>query len=596
MNATDFYNSKIAKINVQIKKLQSKKTLFGVLRFGSIILIIAVLYFLWSFNKYITIALVLTTIIVFVKLIHADLANKASIKHLQHLLKINTNELLALEDNFSIFDNGEKFKPHTHDYANDMDILGSNSLFQFLNRTTSAFGAEKLANWLLYPANKNTILQRQDAVKELEKKKDFCQNLQAIGKETSIQKNTLLQLEKWLLQPNLFSQFKHWKWLRFLIPTIVITISILYFLDYINDNLFYPTLIVSAIIAFQINKIVAPLHNQLSALVNDLQILSQSIHSIEKENFDSTLLNNLKQNLNTNNKNASLQILALKKILDRLDLRYNIVLALPLNILLQWNLQQILDLEKWKQQNNTDIEKWFTTLAEYEALHSFATITFNNEDWCFPLLAEKYFEINATNLGHPLIAKNNRVNNLIDIKNAAAVMLITGSNMAGKSTYLRSVGVNAILCMAGAPVCASSFTMSAIQILSSMRVADNLAENTSTFYAELKKLKKIIEKINNGEEVFILLDEILRGTNSLDRHTGTDALIRQLIKQKTAAILATHDVELAKIENEFPNNIFNHHFDAQISGEELYFDYKLKNGVCTNMNASLLMKKIGLSI
>ena len=263
---------------------------------------------------------------------------------------------------------------------------------------------------------------------------------------------------------------------------------------------------------------------------------------------------------------------------------------------MHWNLQQVLDLEKWKAQNNTDIKKWFEVLAEYEALQSFATISFNNESWCFPKLADKYFEINATNLGHPLIEKDKSVTNIIDIKNAASVMLITGSNMAGKSTYLRSVGVNAILCMAGAPVCASSFTMSPIQILSSMRVADNLAENTSTFYAELKKLKTIIEKINNGEEVFVLLDEILRGTNSLDRHTGTDALIRQLIKQKTAAILATHDVELATIETEYPANIFNHHFDAQINGEELYFDYKLKNGVCTNMNASLLMKKIGLSL
>ena len=596
MNATEFYAKRIEEINIDLKKLQSKKSIFGVLRFGSIVGILGIFYFLWNVHKNFTIALAVFIIIVFIKLIHADLANKATIKHLQHLLKINTTELLALSGNFSVFENGEKYKPHTHEYANDMDLFGTASLFQFLNRTTSAFGAEKLANWLLYPSNKNTILQRQNAVKELVNKKYFCQNLQAIGKETSIQKSTLLNLEKWMQQPTILAQFNHWKWLRYLLPATMISICILYVMDIVGDNLFYPALFLSAVIAFQINKIVAPLHNQLSALVNDLQILAQSILCIEKEKFDADLLKNLQGNLKANNKNVSTKIVALKSILDKLDLRFNIVLTIPLNLILHWNLQQVLDLEKWKAQNNTDIKKWFEVLAEYEALQSFATINFNNEAWCFPKLADKYFEINATNLGHPLIEKDKGVTNIIDIKNAASVMLITGSNMAGKSTYLRSVGVNAILCMAGAPVCASSFTMSPIQILSSMRVADNLAENTSTFYAELKKLKTIIEKINNGEEVFVLLDEILRGTNSLDRHTGTDALIRQLIKQKTAAILATHDVELATIEKEYPTNIFNHHFDAQINGEELYFDYKLKNGVCTNMNASLLMKKIGLSI
>ncbi len=596
MTASEFYTNRVEKLNIEIKNLQSKKSLFGILRFGSILGIIATLYFLWNFNKNITIALVICIVIVFIKLIHADLANKAAIKHLQHLLKINNNELLALSGNIKAFDGGEIFTPHTHEYANDMDVFGRASLFQFLNRTTSDFGAEKLADWLLHPANKNTILQRQTAIQELLIKKDFCQNLQAIGKETSIKKSTLLNLQKWMQQPTILAQFKHWKWLRFLLPAIMLTICILYAVDIVQDKLLYPALFLSAVIAFQINKIVAPLHNQLSALVNDLQILSQSIQSIEKENFSSGLLKDLQQNLKVNNENTSSKILGLKKILDRLDLRYNIVLTVPLNLILHWNLQQVLDLEKWKAKNNTNIAKWFNVLAEYEALQSLATISFNNDDWCFPTLADNYFEIKASNLGHPLINKKNSVTNLIDIKNASSVMLITGSNMAGKSTYLRSVGVNAILCMAGAPACASSFTMSPVQILSSLRVADNLAENTSTFYAELKKLKTIIEKINNGEQVFILLDEILRGTNSLDRHTGTDALIRQLIKQKTAAILATHDVELAKIETEYPRNIFNHHFDAQINGEELYFDYKLKNGVCTNMNASLLMKKIGLTL
>jgi DNA mismatch repair ATPase MutS len=174
--------------------------------------------------------------------------------------------------------------------------------------------------------------------------------------------------------------------------------------------------------------------------------------------------------------------------------------------------------------------------------------------------------------------------------------LITGSNMAGKSTFLRSVGVNMILAYAGASVCAKKMTVSIAKLMSTMRVADNLAENTSTFYAELKRLKSIIESVINQEKVVIMLDEILRGTNSIDRHTGSSALIKQLIKHNAVALIATHDIELAKLENEFPGNVRNYHFDVQVKGEELFFDYKLKKGICTSLNASLLMKKIGIEL
>jgi len=168
--------------------------------------------------------------------------------------------------------------------------------------------------------------------------------------------------------------------------------------------------------------------------------------------------------------------------------------------------------------------------------------------------------------------------------------------MAGKSTFLRSIGINIVLAMMGAPVCARSMTLYPTKVMSSMRIADNLEESTSTFYAELKKLKTIIEAVNRNEKIFILLDEILRGTNSLDRYTGSKALIRQLIHHKAVGMIATHDLELAKLSEEFPANIHNYHFDVQVSGDELYFDYKLKEGVCESMNASILMKKIGIEL
>ncbi len=596
MEAKAFYLNRLAILTDEQKKLQKRKSIFGILRLGSILAIFSAFYILWSINKFYALAAAILLVIIFIQLIYKDIANKASIKHLQFLININNNELAALEGKYYQFDDGAQFVPHDHFYANDMDIFGRSSLYQLLNRTTSEMGAEKLANWLLFPTSTQHIIERQMAVKELATKNEWTQNLQALGKESSIKKNTLQKIKHWLQEPNLFIQFKHWQWLRFLLPVIICTITLLYAFDIIAENTWYLCLLIFAAIAFQINKVAATLHNELSSMVDDLTTLAESIKAIEIATFASPLLQKLQADLQKQQIAASLKIKRLKKILDRLDLRYNIVIAIPLNIMLQWTLQQVLDLEKWKKENDDNVQSWFEILAEFEALNSFATLHFNNPAYCFPILKDTHFSIAATELGHPLIHQSKRVNNFINIETAGEIMLVTGSNMAGKSTYLRSIGINSILTMAGAPVCAKSFEISPIQLISSMRIADNLEESTSTFYAELKKLKTVIEKINAGEKVFVLLDEILRGTNSLDRHTGSEALIKQLIKQKAAAILATHDVELAAMEKEYPNNILNYHFDAQVNGEELYFDYKLKDGVCTNMNASLLMKKIGLEI
>ncbi len=277
-------------------------------------------------------------------------------------------------------------------------------------------------------------------------------------------------------------------------------------------------------------------------------------------------------------------------------MRYNLVMAAPLNLLLQWNLQQALNLEEWKAKNPSSIQNWLEALGEMDALCSLAILRFNHPQWAIPQFTETHFQLSAKNMGHPLIPHDKRVTNEMVIEGNDQIMLITGSNMAGKSTYLRSAGVNIVLAMAGAPVCATTFSLSPVHLLSSMRITDNLEENTSTFYAELKKLKFILENVNNREPVFILLDEILRGTNSFDRHTGSVALIKQFIKKTTPAVIATHDVALAGLEKEFPGNIKNYHFDVQVSGEELHFDYLLKPGICSSLNASLLMKKIGIEI
>ncbi len=591
-----FYKERIALLTAKQQKLLQLKSLLGWLRFAAVIAIAAAIYFLWPAGLGITVIVTLLLLVVFVRLIYMDLKNKVAINHTQHLTKINEDEIKALAHNYYHFDDGVKFMPAVHPYANDLDIFGRASLFQYCNRTTSDMGGNALANWFLHPATTTIILQRQAAVKELTATPQWQQELQAYGKEEKITTATQERLQNWLQSEPHFINNTVWKILQFAIPAIVLTVIALNIADIISNEVRNMFLAASAVIAFIMAKKIAPLHQQVSKVADELSVLANSIKLIEQTNFNTPLLQTLQAKFVIENTTASLQLKQLKKIVERLDLRLNPVVFIPLAIIFQWDIQQAMALEKWKQRNRQNINEWFDAIGDFEALNSFATLSFNYPEWCTPVFKEKHFSIEGSNIGHPLINAAKRVNNNIDIKNNEELMLITGSNMAGKSTYLRSIGINTVLAMAGANVCATFFTLSPVQIISSMRIADNLEESTSTFYAELKKLKAIIDKVNAGEKIFILLDEILRGTNSLDRHTGSVALVKQLIKHKAACIIATHDVELAKLKENYPANILNYHFDVQVANEELFFDYKLKEGICTSLNASILMKKIGIEL
>ncbi len=593
----EFYHKQLASHQANLKKMQQRKSVFGWLRLGSVLTIIAVFYLLFQLGWMYYVPVTIVLCIIFVRLIHADLDNRDKIIFTKRLIAIQEDELKSQDFNYKHFYNGQLEQPINHFYADDMDVVGNASIFQYTNRTNSEQGEKKLANWLLYPTSLQTIKQRQEAAKEGTEKVAWIQDWMAMGKQERVNLTMQNNLETWIGLPNSFIGFKGWKWLRYLLPAIIISISILTFFDVLSMSFFYLSLFIFAVIAFQINKVVAPIHNTLSSMSAPISVLAVQIKHFEEEHFQSPLWKKLQSSLkNDKDQTAYTSIKKLSKILGRLDLRYNLVLSFPLNIFLLWSLQQVLDLEKWKEENKTKIKNWFEVLSEVEALNCLSMLSFNHPEWTEPSFAEDYFSFQATELGHPLIPITKRVNNDVAVNTKEEIHLVTGSNMGGKSTFLRSIGINIILAMAGGKVCATSFTMHPVQLMSSMRIADNLEESTSTFYAELKKLKTIIEQVNAGEEVFILLDEILRGTNSFDRHAGSAALIKQLITKKKAAILATHDVELAAMEKDYPSNIVNSHFDVQVSGEELFFDYKLKKGICTSMNASILMRKIGLGV
>jgi hypothetical protein len=597
-----FYNNRIISLEEQRKGLIRKRSILAWLRFAAIVALITAIYLLLPVGINYTIIGASLLLALFIRLVFIDLENKNAIRNNAHLIKINQLEIETLAHQYYNFEEGSQYKQAEHPYSNDLDIFGRASLFQYCNRTTSDMGGNTLAQWLLQPATTDIVLQRQESVKELATKTEWRQQLEAYGKEEKISTVTQERLRDWLESEPHFINSLFWKILQYAIPTIIIAVIILNSQDMISNPVRNMFLLGSALIALVMAKKIAPLHQQVSKMANELSVLANSIKLVEQANFNAGLLQTLQSKFTVEHTRASMQLKLLKKIVERLDLRMNPVVFIPLAVILQWDIQQAMALEKWKQRNKQNINEWFEAIGQFEALHSFAGLSFNHPQWCFPIFVDEHFYMQGTGIGHPLINEAKRVNNDISMNNRSAglgeeeLMLITGSNMAGKSTYLRSIGVNTVLAMAGAPVCATSFSLSPVQIISSMRIADNLEESTSTFYAELKKLKAIIDRVNAGEKIFILLDEILRGTNSLDRHTGSVALVKQLINHKAACIIATHDVELAKLKDLYPDNILNYHFDVQVANDELYFDYKLKEGICTSLNASILMKKIGIEL
>lgn len=595
-NPLEAYRHQLAALDIKLALLQKRKSVFGWLRFVTLIAAFIALWKLWPLGLIVALPVfsILTGLFLFI--LSKDLNNNLTIENSVRLRKINETEIEILNHHFTHLPDGSNYKPETHEYANDLDIFGRASLYQYINRTNSEQGNKMFADWLLHQALPGMILQRQETVKELTPETGWRQQLQSCGIATKITIATQQRIEKWLEQPVSFSGKLLWNILKYLLPAISFSFLTLHLINILDASIFYPLMLLMLAVSFAISKLIIPDYLQLNRIAPELESLSGSISLIEKKEFKTDLIKQLQAKYKTGLVTSSESIKKLKKVLDLLDIRLNPLVFIPLNTFLFWDLQQIFTLEKWKIANKHNIRDWFGTLAEIECLSSIANLAFNHPENSFPRISNKEGVFIADSMGHPLIAKEKMVCNSFSTEGVNQMNLITGSNMAGKSTFLRSIGINIVLAMMGSTVFARSLALSPMKVLSSMRVSDNLEESTSTFYAELKKLKEVINSVYNNEKVFLLLDEILRGTNSADRHAGSKALIKQLIHHKAVGLIATHDLELAKLADEFPDKIHNYHFDVQVANDELYFDYKLKRGICQSMNASLLMKKIGIEL
>lgn len=515
---------------------------------------------------------------------------EASIRHYRA-------ELASLTNDYSAFDGGKEWIDALHPFSLDLDVFGEHSLFQCLNRTCTPFGKDTLSRWLRQPLdNKVEIESRQQAIQELGRYNDFRETFRITGCLYKDDKTTMEDLKKWIEAPSVFLQKKSNQWICWAVPGINILLFTLGMFGVISMSWFGLVFCTFTIASSNLIRKITRIQESYNKTLKMLSTYAHLIELADKQSMKSTLLVSLKQGFESNGKKAPEVLGVLSKELDRLDLRNNLILYALLEGSMFWQLRQMLRIERWKQEYGTHLLQWLEALGKLDALCALGTFAFNHPEYTYPNLTDEPFVFQAKDMGHPLMPRQQCVVNDADIPQRPYFLIITGANMAGKSTYLRTIGCNYILACIGAPVCCSSLRIYPAHLMTSLRTSDSLANNESYFFAELKRLQQILERLKKGEEMFIILDEILKGTNSMDKQKGSFSLVKQLLRLKANGIIATHDLLLGELKQHFPNEISNYCFEADIQNDELTFSYKLKEGIAQNMNACFLMQKMGISI
>jgi hypothetical protein len=492
-------------------------------------------------------------------------------------------------------DAGTAFSTPNHPYLGDLDIFGKASLFQLLDQTETRFGAAYLASWLkgatgIFPGDVN---RRQEAVKDLAPRLAFRERLSAEG--------ALLGADK--PDPEPFLAWADGKTPLAVNPVVKVLAKILpvFTLGAIFAYAFLPTGVWAGLVVLQIllgtptRARVAEIAASVSSKERALARYADMLAAIENEKFDSALLGDRHGVLLASGKSATREMAALGRILGFLDARNNEVFRIFIGPVLMWDLNCAIALEAWRLHAGKNVRAWLSALAEIEALSSLAGFAFDRPDHAFPELSASPCLV-ATALAHPMIPANKRIANDLELDGPGRALVITGSNMSGKSTLLRAVGANAVLALAGAPVCATKMSIGDIRVVTSMRVTDSLEEGVSHFYAELQKLKMVCDMARGERTVLFLLDEILHGTNTRERLIGARAIVRELVKRGAMGAVSTHDLAIGDLETELAGKVKNFHFQEQVVNDKMTFDYKLRPGVVQSSNALRLMKIVGLDI
>ncbi|MCE2997326.1 MAG: MutS-related protein [Cyclobacteriaceae bacterium] len=566
---------------------QSIRTLAWI-RVGAALMIIAGGYL--GFKDPIYFATLPLLIIAFFYLVQLQVKKESHRKILLSLVKLNHNEAEAIHNRFSKFSNGIRFADPTHPYSHDLDLFGDGSLFQYINRCASQLGESKLAADLKQLHYDTASIQsRQEAIRELATKLELRQQCWATGQQIATSTSDLQPLYDWLIEKNLFLGYRLIEIIKWVLPTVTCLSLAMAFINPSYQSIFLILFLLQLGLAARYSKPISLLQGKLAGYKTILENYAQLFELLKKESFISErmkLHHHLAQE-------AATQVDAFSKKVNSLESRMNLIARIFGNGLFLLDFHNVIQLEHWRTQHAAQLPQWMDSLAEWDSLLAFATLHYNHPHYAFAETSES-LSILGEEIAHPLLPAAVRIANSFDLGAPAGVMLITGANMAGKSTFLRAVGVNYVLGLNGSPVCACKWQSPLAALRTGMRTSDSLQENQSYFYAELYRLQSIITELRKGNRMLILLDEILKGTNSTDKQTGSRELIKQLIQQPALVMIATHDIALGDMEQQYPNQIANACFEGKIENDQLTFDYTLHRGVAQKANATFLMRKMGI--
>ncbi|KAA5827897.1 DNA mismatch repair protein MutS [Algibacter amylolyticus] len=585
-NPLEYYKTHLQVYKAQVQRLTNTMTLFSLYRLAVFVGIGFGVYFF--FNQWqIAVATAVFGVVLFIYLLskHTDIKRQRDFN--KALVQINEDEIKIASGDFHDRNDGLQYQDPTHYYSLDIDLFGRGSFFQFINRTTIQEGTAQLAN-ALKANNVDGIKARQEAINELNNKPKWRQHYTATSSLVHVE-TPAKQIIGWLQShksflPKIMSGLP----LVFSLGTLVLlALTVLNVIE--NKAIIGYWLFIGLAITGRYLKKINVLASNTDKIKDTFRQYASLLDLIENESFTSELLQQKQKQIQSDNKKASEIFKVFSKSLDALDNRNNLIGAIFGNGYFLTDVRNSYKIEQWIAQYGNKVSDWFDVVSFFDAYNSFGNYVYNHPEFVFPEILEQGAVIKAKGLGHPLLNKNKRVDSDLTIENEA-FFIVTGANMAGKSTFLRTVSLHIVMANVGLPICAQSTQYSPVKLITSMRTTDSLADDSSYFFSELTRLKYIVDAIQK-EPYFIILDEILKGTNSTDKAIGSRKFVEKLVASNATGIIATHDLSLCEIEKEL-EAVKNYYFDAEIINDELHFDYTLKTGVCQNMNASFLLKKM----
>jgi DNA mismatch repair ATPase MutS len=596
MSNSEYYHRQIAGSSEQVNKAAYRSGLLATGRAGLFIAWISIFLILINAREMQWAILVsLAFLVCFSLVVKHHNRIKFRKRQYQNIVDINRLELARQNADFRALDEGREYIDNLHPYTSDLDVFGKSSLFQLINRTTSIIGRHLLVERLKTGLPAEAIVAHQQAVKALSEDPEWAQSYQALGQHYKTEELEFRQFENWRKQPPVLNLLAWLRPVTLILPVLLVAATTICAVTGITYYAVLPFILVNALLLTKFWKYATKTVDQTYKSVNLLKTLGLQMNQIEKKVFTDPLLQELARPFQVKDQNVSSEIKRLTFLLNQLQTRGN-MLHIFFNIAFLLDIQWLIQLEKWHVKNAEHAGDWFDRLAEFEVLISLSGTAFGNQGWSFAVPGDIDYHVEARGLGHPMLATGSAVTNKFAMQGKGEVILITGPNMAGKSTFLRTVAVNIVLARMGAPVFADFMQLNLnVQVFTAMRVADDLSENVSSFYAELQRIQQLLETISTGTPVIYFLDEILKGTNSADRHRGAEGLIKQLSELGVSGFVSTHDLELGDLATQM-NKLTNYSFESMVEDDEIVFDYKLRTGVCHSFNACELMRKMGIDV